>query len=79
MFVTAGRRLLSLVVLCFAMLGFLAVPIGEKTGYEHTREMLATPEAARVGEALGALGRKLKDTLLGELEHVGAVKDEPAE
>lgn len=78
MFLTAGRRLVSLVVLSFAALGFLAVPIGDKTGYEHTRTLLSTREAERVGESLGALADKLKEMLLGELEDVGAVKDEPS-
>lgn len=77
-FLTAGRRLVSLVVLSFAALGFLAVPIGDKTGYEHTRTLLGTREAARVGESLEALGAKLKEMVLGELEDVGAVKDEPS-
>lgn len=79
MFVTAGRRLVSLVVCSFATLGFLAVPIGPKTGYEHLRSVLATPEATRVGEALGTLGRALKKTLISELERIGAVKDEPSD
>lgn len=70
---------MSLVVCSFAALGFMAVPIGPKTGYEHMRSMLATPEATRVGEALGALGQKLKQTLIGELERIGALKDEPSD
>jgi hypothetical protein len=75
-FVAAGRRLVSLVVLSFALLGFLAVPIGDKTGYEHARTLLATQEAARLGATLSSLASQLKETLLGELQQVGAVKDE---
>lgn len=70
---------MSLVVLSFATLGFLAVPIGPKTGYEHVRGALATPQAAHLGDALGALGRKLKETLIHELERVGALKDEASD
>jgi hypothetical protein len=78
-FVTAGRRLVSLVVVSFAALGFMAVPIGDRTGYEHARAILATPEAARLGESLGRVVDRLREALLGELENIGAVKDEPAD
>lgn len=79
MFLSAGRRLISLAVLSFAALGFLAVPIGDRTGYEHTRALLGTREAERLGKSLSNLAGKLKDTLLSELGEFGSLKEEPAD
>jgi hypothetical protein len=43
----------------FALLGFIAVPIGERTGYEHVKAALSTPEGREavtaVARAYGAL------------------------
>jgi len=51
---TTARRLLSLATLSFAAMGFLAVPIFDKTGFEHTRDFFASDEAQLAGEKLGA-------------------------
>jgi hypothetical protein len=40
-----GRRLLEGAVGLFALLGFLYVPLGQKTGFEHARAVLSTPAA----------------------------------
>jgi hypothetical protein len=41
-----GRRLLESVVGIFAILGFLYVPLGRHTGFEHAKAVLSTPAAA---------------------------------
>ncbi len=41
-----GRRLVESVVGLFAMLGFLYVPLGRQTGFEHAKAVFSTPAAA---------------------------------
>lgn len=41
-----GKRLFEGVVGLFAILGFLYVPLGHHTGFEHARAVLSTPAAA---------------------------------
>jgi hypothetical protein len=41
-----------LVVLGFALIGFVSVPLGDRTGLEHLRAVLATDAAARLGSGL---------------------------
>jgi hypothetical protein len=41
-----GRRLVESVVGLFAVLGFVYVPLGQHTGFEHARAVLSTPAAA---------------------------------
>ena len=41
-----GRRLVQSVVGLFAILGFLYVPLGRQTGFEHAKAVLSTPAAA---------------------------------
>jgi hypothetical protein len=61
-FFRLGRRAIGLVTGFFALLGFIAVPIGERTGYEHVKAALATPEGheavAAVSRAYSALREK---------------------
>lgn len=40
-----GRRLVESVVGLFAILGFLYVPLGRHTGFEHAKAVLSTPAA----------------------------------
>jgi hypothetical protein len=40
-----SRRLVESVVGLFAILGFVYVPLGQHTGFEHARAVLATPAA----------------------------------
>ena len=49
-FGTTGRRATEILVGLFALLGFVCVPLGQKTGFEHVRAIAATGaarEAAR--------------------------------
>jgi len=49
-----GRRVISLATGFFALLGFVAVPIGDRTGFEHVKTALGTSEGQ---EAIAAVGR----------------------
>ena len=77
MFFAAGRRLFTLVVVTFACLGFMTVPVGTKTGYEHVKTVLATPEAERVAESLGVWANRLRASLATRVGDIGAVKEQP--
>jgi hypothetical protein len=51
-----GRRLVEGVVGLFAVLGFLYVPLGRHTGFEHAKAVFSTPAAANAFQELsGAL------------------------
>ena len=68
-----GRRLLELVVTLFAVLGFLYVPLGKKTGFEHVKAIVMTPPAKEAGRELFDVGSKLRsrvvDSVTGQSEH----------
>lgn len=49
---TLGRRLLEGTVSLFAVLGFLYVPLGQHTGFEHARAVLGTPAARAAAQDL---------------------------
>ena len=49
-----GRRLVEGTVGLFALLGFLYVPLGHHTGFEHACAVLSTPQAAAAIEDLTA-------------------------
>jgi hypothetical protein len=61
-FGNVGRRLVEGVVSLFALLGFLYVPLGHHTGYEHVRAVLSTPAASAAIEDVtqAALGLRLR-------------------
>ncbi len=46
MFGNVGRRLVEGTVGLFALLGFLYVPLGRHTGFEHARAVFTTPAAS---------------------------------
>lgn len=46
------------------MLGFVAVPIGERTAYEHVKVALATPEGREATAALGRAYSALQDRVV---------------
>jgi hypothetical protein len=50
-----GRRCFESIVGLFAILGFLYVPLGHHTGFEHAKAVLGTPAAAAaIEDVLGA-------------------------
>jgi hypothetical protein len=57
-----GRRLVEGVVGVFALLGFLYVPLGRSTGYEHARAVLTTPAASAALADLTETASKLRNS-----------------
>lgn len=55
-----GRRLVESVVGLFAILGFVYVPLGRHTGFEHARAVLATPAASAAIDDLTATAQGLR-------------------
>ena len=60
-------RMVELVVLLFAVLGFFFVPLGQRTAFDHVRAVLATPAAADAGRelstAVSRIGGKVRELL----------------
>lgn len=53
-----SARTVEIVVLLFAVLGFMFVPLGQRTAFEHARAVLTTSAAIEAGQALlGAMQR----------------------
>jgi hypothetical protein len=69
------RRALEVCIAFFALYAFVFVPLGERTGFEHLRAILSTPEAERAGEEI----KEASSRMLGELLsfHSGTYKGEP--
>ena len=57
---TLGRRLLEGTVSLFAVLGFVYVPLGHHTGFEHARAVLGTPAALAAIEDLTGAALRLR-------------------
>jgi hypothetical protein len=49
----------------FALLGFIAVPIGERTGYEHVNAALSTPEGREAVTAVARAYGALRERIVG--------------
>ncbi|MDX2052523.1 MAG: hypothetical protein SFV15_09040 [Polyangiaceae bacterium] len=52
MIVRLARQAIGSIVSVFALLGFAFVPLGDQTGFEHAKAILATPEATRAFRGL---------------------------
>ncbi len=74
-----GRRLVESVVGLFAILGFLYVPLGRHTGFEHAKAVLTTPAAASAIDDLTATALSLRqramDFFTGRLSTPEATSD----
>jgi hypothetical protein len=67
-----GRRAIGLVTGLFALLGFIAVPIGERTGYEHVKAVLGTPEGREAVAAIARAYEATRDRCMGWIvERIG--------
>ena len=55
-----SRRLVESVVGLFAVLGFVYVPLGRHTGFEHVKAVLSTPAAAAAIDDLCRTGLDLR-------------------
>lgn len=62
-----GRRLVEGVVGLFALLGFVYVPLGQHTGFEHARAVLSTPAASAAIEDLTTTATRLRGQAIGYL------------
>jgi hypothetical protein len=60
----AGRRVAEALVALFALLGFVFVPLGQKTAFEHAVAVFSTPAATLAFRELVATGYRLRDKLL---------------
>lgn len=69
------RRVATIFVLCFAALGFLAVPVGEKTGYEHAASLLATDEVQNFLDSVRRKFMQLDGEIHEEVQGIGAMKE----
>jgi hypothetical protein len=61
-----GRWTIELVVFLFALYAFAFVPLGKRTGLDHLRAILGTPEAQEAGEEMLEAGDRLKQRVLGD-------------
>jgi len=60
-FGSLGRRLVEGVVGLFAVLGFLYVPLGRHTGFEHAKAVFSTPAAAAAFQELSSAMLDLRE------------------
>lgn len=61
---TLGRRLVEGLTGLFALLGFLYVPLGQRTGFEHARAVLSTPAASAAVDDVARSALQLRAKLL---------------
>ena len=59
-FGNVGRKLVEGTVGLFALLGFLYVPLGRHTGFEHAQAVLSTPQASAAIEDLTNAALRLR-------------------
>jgi hypothetical protein len=59
-----ARRALELLVAFFALYAFIFLPLGEKTGLEHLKAIVATKEAQHAGAELKTAGSQMLSELL---------------
>lgn len=72
-----GRRAAESLVLLFAVLGFVFVPLGSRTGLDHARAVLGTREARTAGAELWAAVAGLRARVLGALTDGGGRPAQP--
>ncbi len=72
-----GRRLAEGVVGLFAILGFVYVPLGRRTGFGHACAVLSTPAAAAAVEDLSRTALELRQRALDFLTRHGTAQLPP--
>jgi len=60
-----GRRALDFAVGFFALLGFVFVPLGERTAFDHAKAIFTTGAAVEAGRELVEAGDRLRRRALG--------------
>jgi hypothetical protein len=64
-----GKRLLESVIGVFAVLGFVYVPLGRHTGFEHAKAVLSTPAAAAAIEDVSRTALDLRQRAIDFVTH----------
>ncbi len=60
-----GRRVVDFSIGFFALLGFVLVPLGERTAYEHVKAIFTSGPAVEAGHELLEAGIRVRGRLLG--------------
>ena len=66
MWARLGRRAIDFGIGFFALLGFVLVPLGERTAFEHVKAIFSTGPAAKAGSDLMGAGTRLRQRLFDE-------------
>jgi hypothetical protein len=78
-----GRRAISSGVAFFALLGFVSVPLGEKTGWGHVQAIAQTPATSRalyeLKNCVGEWQHRLTGWLTSTLRSRGGAGTKPAD
>jgi hypothetical protein len=72
-----SRRLVESVVGLFAILGFMYVPLGRHTGFEHAKAILSTPAASAAIDDLSRTALDLRQRALAFV--TGSLSTTPGE
>jgi hypothetical protein len=73
----AGRRVAEALVALFALLGFVFVPLGQKTAFEHTFAIFSTPPAVGAFRELAGTVLRLRDRIVEAVVPTTAPKNQP--
>jgi hypothetical protein len=73
----AGRRVAEALVALFALLGFVFVPLGQKTALEHTFAIFSTPPAIGAFRELAGTVLRLKDRIVEAVVPAAVPEDQP--
>lgn len=72
---SSAKRLLSLIVLGFALLGFVSVPLGEKSGLAHVRDLVASTKFKDARAKITDEFKTAQEKLITELNEQGPASD----
>jgi hypothetical protein len=72
-----SRHLVEVVIGLYALLGFVFVPLGERTGFEHVRAILTTGAAKSAFQELAGAIIRLKNQVLAEPKREPQMPTEP--
>jgi hypothetical protein len=73
----AGRRVAEALVALFALLGFVFVPLGQKTAFEHTFAIFSTPPAVGAFRDLADTVLRLRDRIIEAVVPPAVPKNQP--
>jgi hypothetical protein len=79
MWAKLGRRALDFAVGFFALLGFVWVPLGQRTAFEHVKAIFTSRPAVDAGRELGEAATRVRRRLFGGHAPAGPGSSQPAE